>query len=162
MNDKQLFQDLNEVIRQHIENVAREDQSQSATRLHHSEVPEFMKFKPVMKISDLVNDDIHPLCMAKRIDELDAQVRVMRELLTRSRPYISDQADWGRTYEKCLLRDIDAAMPGSPLASKAPEGWQLVPVDPTEEILRAMRSCVLVESCYSAMLAAAPSLDSAK
>lgn len=55
-----------------------------------------------------------------------------------------------------LLEKIDALLAGQVPAQAVPEGWQLVPVEPTEEILRAIRSCVLVESCYSAMLAAAP------
>ena len=37
-----------------------------------------------------------------------------------------------------------------------PEGWQLVPVEPTEMMLRAMRAYALVGSCYQAMLAASP------
>lgn len=57
-----------------------------------------------------------PLCMAKRIEELEEQVLVMTKLLLRCRPYISEQADWGRAYEKHMLRDIDAT-----LAGKLPE-----------------------------------------
>lgn len=57
-------------------------------------------------------------------------------------------------------KQYDAQTPGvqkwyEPIRYDVPEGWQLVPVEPTEEILRAIRSMVLVESCYRAMLAAA-------
>lgn len=37
------------------------------------------------------------------------------ELLRRCRPYVEDQADWGRTYEKELLHDIDALLAEDPL-----------------------------------------------
>lgn len=52
------------------------------------------------------------LCMAKRIEELERQVGGMVGLLTRCRPYIGDQADWGGAYERNLLRNIDAALAG--------------------------------------------------
>ena len=36
------------------------------------------------------------------------------------------------------------------------EGWRLVPVEPTQEMIDAMRSSVWLPACYRAMLAAAP------
>ena len=35
-------------------------------------------------------------------------------------------------------------------------GWRLVPVEPTQEMIDAMRSSVWLPACYRAMLAAAP------
>ena len=79
---------------------------------------------PKLGVLQILDDE--PLCMSKRIEELEAQVRGVRELLTRSHPYISDQADWGRTYEKGLLRDIDATLAGELPEPAMPEGWKLV------------------------------------
>lgn len=124
---------------------------------------------PKLGVLQILDDE--PLCMAKRIEGLEAQVRGVRELLARSHPYISDQADWGRTYEKGLLRDIDAALAGNLPAPLVPEGWRLVPVEPTLEMVTSglvatiyesdSASCILA-SAYRAMLASAPSPDSTK
>lgn len=102
-----------------------------------------------------------PLCMAKRIEELEAQVRVMSELLTRCRPYIVDQAGWGRSYEKVVLLGIDEALSGKLPSQDAPEGWQLVPVEPTQEMSIAgcqvpLNKAARHNTVYRAMLAAAP------
>ena len=52
------------------------------------------------------------LCMAKRVEELEAQVRVMAGLLRRGRPIIDDRADFGLVAGR-LFRDIDAALSGT-------------------------------------------------
>lgn len=112
--------------------------------------------------AEMAEQQQQPLCMAKRIEELEAQV----EKLT-------NRMAWRNTGSPNGLRrfmtqkQYDAQTPGvqkwyEPIRYEVPEGWQLVPVEPTEEILRAMRSCVLVESCYRAMLAAAPKPDGNK
>ena len=101
-----------------------------------------------------------PMCMAKRIEELEAQV----EKLT-------NRMAWRNTGSPNGLRrfmtqkQYDAQTPGvqkwyEPIRYEVPEGWQLVPVEPTEEILRAIRSVVLAESCYRAMLSASPEYKS--
>ena len=57
-----------------------------------------------------------PMCMAKRIEELEAQVRVMAGLLREARPYMDHRGGAGvKGYTK-LTRDIDVA-----LAGKLPE-----------------------------------------
>lgn len=85
-----------------------------------------------------------PMCMAKRIEELEAQVRVMEGLLREARPYIDHRGGAGvKGYTK-LTRDIDVALAGK-LSDHianisnmvAPEVWQLVPVEPTPEMILA-------------------------
>lgn len=83
--------------------------------------------------------DDEPLCMAKRIDELEAQVRVMHELLTRSRSYISVQADWGRAYEKGLLLNIDAALAGK-LPERPDTEWTDAASTPTAADYRELQA----------------------
>jgi len=102
-----------------------------------------------------------PMCMAKRIEELEAQVRVIAGLLREARKYVTalGKPDDEVSAVQMTVSRIDALLAGQVPAPAAPEGWQLVPVEPTEEILRAIRSVVLVESCYRAMLAAAPRPD---
>ena len=79
----------------------------------------------------LAEQQQQPLCMAKRIEELEAQVRALT----------------------------------------APEGWQLVPVEPTKDMCEAgaiapvknrQSETTWIGDIYRAMLAAAPSPDSAK
>ena len=117
-----------------------------------------------------------PMCMAKRIEELEAQVLVMADLLRDLHGYIgaSIPQTISEHYRGCdLLERIDAAlaskMPSNteqPLAI-VPEGWQLVPVEPTVSMIgHGCGAGVMVVSevvrAYGAMLAAAPSPDSDK
>lgn len=60
--------------------------------------------------------DVEPLCMAKRIEELEAQVRVMAELLREAQRYVRYRLE----YTECdarivigLICDIDAALAGN-------------------------------------------------
>lgn len=98
--------------------------------------------------------DDEPLCMAKRIEELEAQVLVMAELLREAQRYVRYRLE----YTECdarivmgLVCDIDAALAGNlpshadqPLAM-VPEGWQLVPVVPEGWKLEALdNDCIVV------------------
>jgi len=191
-----------------------------------------------------------PLCMAKRIEELEAQVRVMAELLREARPYMDHRGGAGVKGYTQLAKEIDSALAGNlpeqhpddaavdrfaaamkaklaaarekgrggwddPEACSvefladllvghigkgnpgnfedianlammlhqrgadpavlaghapvpdAPEGWQMVPVEPTENMIgHGCGASVMVVSeaikARAAMLAAAPSPDSAK
>ena len=69
-----------------------------------------------------------PMCMAKRIEELEAQVRVLAELLRDVRRVVI----WDD-----LNKRIDAALAGKMPEPVMPEGWQLVPVGPTQEMILA-------------------------
>ena len=104
-----------------------------------------------------------PMCMAKRIEELEAHVRVMAGLL-REAGY---QLKFDGYHD--LVGCIDAALSGNLPAPEAPEGWQLVPVEPTHEMLHVVINCghfdvvqpQMAGKYYRAMLAAAPKPDSA-
>ena len=118
--------------------------------------------------------DDEPLCMARRIEELEAQGLELAELLRDLHGYIgaSIPQTISEHYRGCDLLDrIDAAMAGSLPSTFAPEGWQLVPVDPTEEMCEAGANAPLKvrqsEKCwigdiYASMLASAPSPDTTK
>jgi len=116
-----------------------------------------------------------PMCMAKRIEELEAQVRVMAELLREAAPMISgygvwihneahrdeDDAESERAFD--LEERIYAALAGNLPSATVPEGWQLVPVEPTVEISDAGArydeenyADPTYGGLYRAMLAAAP------
>ena len=80
------------------------------------------------------------MCMAKRIEELEAQGLELAELLRDLHGYIgaSIPQTISEHYRGCDLLDrIDAAMAGSLPSTFAPEGWQLVPVEPTPEMILA-------------------------
>ena len=71
-----------------------------------------------------------PLCMAKRIEELEAQVRVMAELLRDLHEHIGTSIPQtvSEYYRGCdLLERIDAALAGNLPIHVNQEGWQLVP-----------------------------------
>lgn len=103
-----------------------------------------------------------PLCIAKRIEELEAQVRVMAELLREG----LDAGDCDNYYGSDLIRRISAALAGNlpdhfADVSKmvAPEGWQLVPVEPTMAMISAATAATTgfgTRAQWDAMLAAAP------
>ena len=118
-----------------------------------------------------------PMCMAKRIEELEAQVRVMAELLRDLHEYIG--ASIPQTISEHyrgsdLLDRIDAVLAGklpdhiADISNMvAPEGWQLVPVEPTENMIgHGCGASVMVVSevikAWAAMLATAPSPDGTK
>lgn len=109
----------------------------------------------------------HPLCMAKRIEELEAQVRVMAGLLreagsvvSEGMPFFTDRSAVYKTEVIQLLRErIAAALTGKLPAPVVPEGWQLVPVEPTNEMIHPLDQFMRPTSAreiYRAMLAAAP------
>ena len=117
-----------------------------------------------------------PMCMAKRIEELEAQGRVMEELLQKARKYMTalGKPDDEVSAVQMTVSRIDALLAGQVPAPAAPEGWQLVPVEPTREMMAAAMSAVTqpqdllhsqsgwgmnemaARTRYCAMLAAAP------
>lgn len=110
-----------------------------------------------------------PLCMAKRIEELEAQVRVIAGLLREARKYVTalGKPDDEVSAVQMTVSRIDALLAGQVPAPAAPEGWQLVPAEPTENMIgHGCGASVMVVSevikAWSAMIAAAPSPDSAK
>ena len=126
---------------------------------------------------------VQPLCMAKRIEGLEDQVRVMAGLLRDLHKHIGTSIPQtvSEHYRGCDLLDrIDAALAGKLPEPVMQEGWQLVPVEPTPEMILAgvaaqaekLKRYALggslhpidhgMPDAYRAMLAAAPSPDSAK
>lgn len=116
-----------------------------------------------------------PLCMARRIEELEAQVRVMAELLRDAHPcvsYMINRIGQGDVlaHLNLIYERIDDALAGKLPEPAVPEGWQPVPVEPTTEMVEAYfagkmeaQSCThqqiareRVARDYRAMLAAAP------
>lgn len=79
-----------------------------------------------------------PMCMAKRIEELEAQVRGTADLLREAKPYMDHRGGGAgiKRYSK-LLREIDAALAGKMPTPVVPEGWSLVPDMPTPEMCAA-------------------------
>lgn len=113
-----------------------------------------------------------PMCMAKRIEELESHVRVMAGLLRDARKYVTalGKPDDEVSAVQMTVSRIDALLAGHVPAPAVPEGWQLVPVDPTPEMTsNAVAKAAIKYRCqdvyrrvYRAMLAAAPSPDCAK
>ena len=102
-----------------------------------------------------------PLCMAKRIEELEAQLAEKSIKVERLREMNLIAM---KRVDGMLDRDLEL----SRLQSLMSEGWQLVPVVPTEEMCEAGAKAPLKvrqsEKCwigdiYSSMLAAAPRLE---
>ena len=111
--------------------------------------------------------DDEPLCMAKRIDELEAQVRVMAELLREARPYMDHRGGAGVKGYTQLAKEIDSALAGNLPIQVTSEGWQLVPVEPTERMISESIDAGRFDEddavfFWASMIAAAPSPDSTK
>lgn len=107
-----------------------------------------------------------PMCMAKRIEELEEQVRVMGGALNELREFAASNV-WDDYERGALLAIIDAALVGKLPTPVAPEGWQLVPVEPTFAMLTADgckehhegQECTFHKNrrrIWAAMLSAAP------
>lgn len=109
-----------------------------------------------------------PLCMAKRIEELEEQVRVMAELLRDARKYVTalGKPDDEVSVVQMTVSRIDALLAGQVPAPAAPEGWQLVPVELTKEMDLAAdpyaEGKLSRGFMWSDMLAVAPSPDTTK
>jgi len=102
--------------------------------------------------------DDEPLCMAKRTEELEAQVRVMASLLSETLnmvPAIGIQVADLPVVDNLLDR-IDAAMSGRLPVPVVPDGWQLVPTSMDDNMLTAWRVAPTFHDAYRAMLSAAP------
>ncbi len=110
--------------------------------------------------------DSQPLCMAKRIEELEAQGLAMAGLLRETLnmvPAIGVQVADLPVVDG-LLERIDAALSGKmpePAVPSVPDGWQLVPVEPTREMSIAgcqvpLNKAARHNTVYRAMLAAVP------
>ena len=117
--------------------------------------------------------DDEPMCMARRIEELEAQLAEKSIKVERLREMNLIAM---KRVDGMLDRDLEL----SRLQSLMSEGWQLVPVEPTPEMILAgvaaqaekLKRYALggslhpidhgMPDAYRAMLAAAPSPDSAK
>lgn len=106
-----------------------------------------------------------PLCMAKRIEELESKCKSAMEVV---RDLVELPYSTGGLMERLEVRErARDLLAGHAPAPALPEGWQLVPVEPTENMIgHGCGASVMVVSevikAWSAMIAAAPSPDSAK
>lgn len=125
-------------------------------RLTEEQAKGLVERMPKTGVLQVIDDE--PLCMAKRIEELEAQVEKLNNRMA-----------WRNTGSPNGLRrfmtqkQYDAQTPGvqkwyEPIRYEVPEGWQLVPVEPTEEMLDAgyFTNHGANRGIYRAMLAAAP------
>lgn len=106
--------------------------------------------------AEMAEQQQQPLCMAKRIEELEAQVREMGDLLREATGWMDDHPampDSNRMHE---------ALSGRMPSPSAPEGWQMVPVKLTKEMDLAAdpyaEGKLSHGFMWSDMLAAAPRL----
>lgn len=86
--------------------------------------------------AEMAEQQQQPPCMAKRIEELEGQVRVMGGALNELREF-ADANTWDDDERGALLASIDAAMAGKMPDPVVPEGWSLVPDMPTPEMCAA-------------------------
>lgn len=84
--------------------------------------------------------------------EIDNMLLSMIQKHFPSLPLSDEHTDWGKWLG--FARAVYEAGRASP--ASAPEGWKLVPDEPTEEMKLAWVSHKSFDGCYQAMLAAAP------
>lgn len=101
-----------------------------------------------------------PMCLQKRVEHLEALLRDARDMMDNQTRGFSG-----------MMRRIDDALECVTAAQPpVPEGWKLVPVEPTIDMLHVVIghghfSSIhpeMASKYYRAMLAAAPSPDNAK
>lgn len=118
-------------------------------------------------IAEQAEQAAQPMCMAKRIEELEAQVEKLASRLA-----------WRNTGSPNGLRrfmthkQYAAQTPGvqkwyEPIRHEVPEGFRVVPIEPTESMISEAIDAGRFDEddavyFWAAMLAAAPSPDSAK
>lgn len=119
--------------------------------------------------AEMAEQQQQPMCMAKRIEELEAQVRVMAELLRDARKYVTalGKPDDEVSAVQMTVSRIDALLSGQVPAPAAAEGWQLVPMEPTERMISESIDAGRFDEddavfFWASMLASAPSPDGAK
>lgn len=108
-------------------------------------------------IAEQAEQAAQPLCMAKRIEELEAQVRVMAESLREAvsvlssinhggehevniegdEPAFWQRGEWVDWAKNEVLPKLQAALTGKLPIQVTPEGWQLVPHMPTPDMCAA-------------------------
>lgn len=128
-----------------------------------------------------------PMCMEKRIEELEVQVRVMAESLREAisvlssinhggehevhiegdEPAFWQRGEWVEWAKSDVLPKLQAALAGKLPEHVMQEGWQMVPVEPTERMISESIDAGRFDEddavfFWASMLAAAPSPDSAK
>lgn len=121
-----------------------------------------------------------PMCMAKRIEELEAQVRVMGGLLLEAQESVKECANRRLFADEraeliFLVRKINDALSGKLPTPIVPEGWQLEALDNDRMVVRKDGvgfyvaslndeniASTILHALASDMLAAAPSPDIAK
>ncbi len=109
MNDKQLFQEIREEIRQHIEKVAGQPRPPVVVMAEVTDEEAEILRKERRTPNVTISFD-EPLCMAKRIEELEAQVRVMAGLLDRCKPIILSLPKCEDNRDLFLYLQIQAAI----------------------------------------------------
>ena len=136
-------------------------------RLTEEQAKGLVERMPKAGVLQILDDE--PLCMAKRIEELEAQVRVMAELLRDARKYVTalGKPDDEVSAVQMTVSRIDALLAGQVPAPAVPEGWQLVPVEPTERMISESIDAGRFDEddavfFWASMIAAAPSPDNAK
>lgn len=127
-------------------------------RLTEEQAKALAERMPKAGVLQILDDE--PLCMAKRIEELEAQLAEKSIKVERLREMNLIAM---KRVDGMLDRDLEL----SRLQSLMSEGWQLVPAKPTPAMRDAMRngsrkdwpSDELCNVRYAAMLAAAPRLE---
>ncbi|MGL4756448.1 MAG: hypothetical protein ACRCXB_29180 [Aeromonadaceae bacterium] len=102
-----------------------------------------------------------PMCMAKRIEELESKYKAAMEVV---RDLVELPYSTGGLMERLEVRErARDLLAGQLPAPVVPEGWQLVPVNPTSEMISAGNAALAYDCCsgtadeaWPAMLSAAP------
>ena len=110
--------------------------------------------------AEMAEQQQQPMCMAKRIEELEAQLAEKSIKVERLR-------EMNLIAMKRVAGMLDRDLELSRLQSLMSEGWQLVPVEPTERMISESIDAGRFDEddavfFWASMLAAAPSPDCAK
>ena len=103
-----------------------------------------------------------PMCMAKRIEEFESKYKAAMEVV---RDLVELPYSTGGLLERLEVRErARDLLAGQVPAPASPEGWQLVPVEPTERMISESIDAGRFDEddavfFWASMLAAAPRLE---
>lgn len=93
-------------------------------RLTEEQAKALAERMPKTGVLQILDDE--PMCMAKRIEELEAQVMVMAGLLREARPYMDHRGGAGVKGYTQLAKEIDSALAGNLPIQGTPEGCAML------------------------------------
>lgn len=133
------------------------------TLLGHSDIADELRIKQNhIRLRDTYIEELEQRAEAAEAIAADVE-EILSLLAEREWAEHCTKTDTGKRLEEAITELHDEAAPAVSLTEMVPEGWKLVPFEPTEEMIAAgdqfMDGLSRLGDAYEAMLAAAPEVE---